>query len=129
MLIYIHIDNWYGDSMDLMSCAVPVNLPALPRKGDVLILSREHDTALLGRILRTKETAQQFCNLLYKNYNGDSFFSLQGFFNVKDVWFRTENGGSVHLLLSEDERKEYTEITDTLYEKILENFKKEKMYY
>ena len=129
MLIYIHAENYDGDSMDFVRCAVAVQLPALPRKGDTLFLSKEHAKHILRSILTEKSLAQRWCNLICQWGDERPFMSLQGYFHVKDVWFNTDNGGSVHVLVGSDEREHYHEVTDSVFADLQESFKNGEMYY
>ena len=115
--------------MDIIKCAVVVRLPALPRKGDTLFLSREHAKHILRSILTEKSLAQRWCNLICQWGDERPFMSLQGYFHVKDVWFNTGNGGSVHVLVGSDERESYYEVTDGVFADLLESFENGKMYY
>lgn len=129
MEIFIHAENFDGDSMDFVRCAVTVQLPALPRKGDTLFLSKEHAKHILRNILTEKSLAQRWCNLICQWGNDRPFMSLQGYFYVKDVWFNTDNGGSVHVLVGSDEREHYHEVTDSVFADLQESFKNGEMYY
>lgn len=128
MQIYVHVESHEGDLSLNTTCAVQVELPALPRQGDTLFLSSVHQRFILMNILSNKACAENWCNLMRQWPGEEPFYSVQDFFNVKQVCFDTSNGGRVHVLVGPDEAPSYHEITDEVFAQLRTSFKNGKMY-